>query len=160
MPWQFYSDVDDALGDWLRSQYTPYRNTLTPTSRLPLETDIDWDAYWAGVHETSFIVYEDTTDLGHLGLGSRNPELRGQQVVRATHRWLGTGKSPFIKEFREFITRTIYENLVPIPAPLTDVGVNWIVPTQSRVFTDTKSAQEDYWTVEIRVATKVLNTIV
>ena len=117
MPWQFYSDVDDTLGDWLSSQYTPYRNTLIPTSRLPLETDIDWDAYWAGVHETSFIVYEDTTDLGHLGLGSQESRVKRQQVVRVTHRWIGTGKSPFIKEFREFITRTIYENLVPLPAP-------------------------------------------
>jgi hypothetical protein len=160
MPWQFYADVDDIMLDWLKSLYTAYRNTLTPTSRLPLETEVDWDAYWAGVHETSFIVYEDTTELGHLALGTKNPELRGLQVVRATHRWLGAGKSPYVKEFREFVTRKIYENLSPLPSALTAIGVNWMLPMQSRIFTDTKSAQEDYWTAEVRVATKVLNTTV
>ena len=160
MPWQFYSDVDDTLSDWLKSLYTPYRNALVDPSDLPLETEIDWDSYWAGVNSTSFIVLEDTTNLGHLGLGSRNPELRGIQVVRVTHRWIGAGKSPYITEFREFITRKVYENLSPLPPVLTNAGINWMMPTQSRVFQDTKSAQEDFWTLEVRVATKVLNTIV
>lgn len=160
MPWQFYSDVDDAMHDWLKSLYVPYRNTLTPTSRLPLYTEIDWDAYWAGVNSTSFMVYEESTELGHLALGMKNPELRGTQVVRATHRWIQSGKSPYIKELREFITRTIYENVSPLPSALTAVGVNWMNPIQARIFEASNSAQEDFWTIEVRVATKVLNTIV
>lgn len=160
MPWQFYTDVDDTLGDWLKSMYTTYRNTLTPTSRLPLESEIDWDAYWAGVNSTSFICLEDTTDLGYLALGSKTPELRGVQVVRVTHRWIGAGKSPYITEFREFITKKIYENVSPLPSVLTNAGIIWMMPTQSRIFQDTRSAQEDFWTVEIRIATKVLNTTI
>lgn len=159
MTWQFYTDVDDALADWLKGKYLPYRATLTPTSKLPLDTEIDWDAYWAGVNSTSFLVYEDTTDLGHLALGIKTPQLSGTQIVRVTHRWINPGKSPYIKEFREFVTRTIYENLTPLPSALTNVGVTWMMPTQSRIFTDSKSAQEDFWTMELKVATKVLNNI-
>lgn len=161
MPWQFYTDVDDTLSDWFKSMYTPYRNALTPDpSVLPVESEIDWDSYWAGVNSTSFIVLEDTTDLTHLGLGVSRPELSGVQVIRVTHRWIGAGKSPYITQFREFITRKIYENLSPIPNVLSNGGIIWMLPTQSRVFQDTKSAQEDFWTLEIRLATKVLNTIV
>lgn len=160
MPWQFYADVDDALSDWLKSLYTAYRNTLTPTSKLPLLTEIDWDAYWAGVNSTSFQVYEEATELGYLALGMKTPELRGNQVVRVTHRWIGPGKPEYIKEMREFVTRTIYENVSPLPAALSNVGVVWMMPLQSRIGPATNSAQEDFWTMELRVATKVLNTTI
>lgn len=160
MSWQFYPDVDDALHDWLKSLYVPYRNSLVDPAVLPDTTEIDWDAYWAGVNSTSFMVYEDFTELGHLALGIKNPQLTGNQIVRATHRWISAGKSPYIKQLREFITKKIYENLSPLPAALTAVGVIWMMPLQSRVFQDNKTAQEDFWTVEVRVATKVLNTTV
>lgn len=160
MPWQFYPDVDDAMHDWLKSLYIPYRNTLTPTSRLPLDTEIEWDTFWAGYQESSFIVYEEVTELGHLALGTKNPQLNGIQVIRVTHRWTGAGKSPYIKEFREFITRKIYENLSPLPSALTSVGVMEMLPMASRIFQETKSGEEDFWVTEVRVATKVLNTTV
>jgi hypothetical protein len=160
MAWSFYTDVDDALHDWLKSLYLPYRDTLTPVEKLPLDTEIDWDSYWAGVNSTSFIVYEDVTTLGHLALGTKTPQLEGTQIVRVTHRWINAGKSPYIKEFREFVTRTIYENLSPLPAALSNEGVYWMMPIQSRVFQDTSTAQEDFWTMELRVATKVLNTTI
>ena len=160
MTWQFYTDVDDALHDWLKSLYMSYRNTLTPTSRLPLDTEIDWDFYWAGTNSTSFIIYEDTTELGHLALGIKTPQLSGTQVVRVTHRWINPGKSPYIKEFREFVTRTLYENLSPLPSALSNAGIIWMMPIQARVFQETKTATEDFWTLEIRLATKVLNTTI
>jgi hypothetical protein len=161
MPWSFFPDVDDTIHDWLKSLYTAYRNSLVDPSIIPILDDIDWDTFWAGLHDTSFMVYEEETTHTNLGLGVKNLEFRGTHVVRVTNRWIGAGKPVVIKHMREFVTRRLHENLVPLPSALSSAGIIEMWPQMtSRIFPETRSAQEDFWVFELKVSTKVLNTIV
>lgn len=162
MPWTLYPDSDDTLGDWYKSMYTTWRNSLVDPSVVPLEADIDWDEYWAGTHDTAFMVYEESTEHRNLGLGVKNIEIIATNVVRVTYRWIGAGKPAVIKHFREFVVRKIHENISPLPSALTTGGIVQIfLPgINSRITKESKSAQEDFWTLEVRITTKVLNTIV
>jgi hypothetical protein len=161
MPWLLYPDSDDTLGDWFKSLYTPYRNSLVDPSIIPLEAEIDWDEFWAGFNSTSFIVYEDTTEHRNLGLGTSPIELIATNIVRVTHRNIGLGIPVIIKQFREFVTRKIHENISPLPAALSGAGIVqvYLPGITSRIFKESKSAQEDFWTLEVRITTKVLNSI-
>jgi hypothetical protein len=161
MPWTLYADPDDTLGTWFRSLYTTYRNALTDPTVLPLETEIDWDEFWAGLNVASFIVYEETTEHRNLGLGTTPIEFISTNVVRVTYRWISSGKPVVIKQFREFVIRKIHENISPLPSALSNAGIVQIfLPgISSRIYRETKSAQEDFWTLEVRITTKVLNSI-
>lgn len=160
MPWTSHPDPDDTIHDWLKSLYTTYRNGLTDPSVLPLETEIDWDAYWAGFNSTSFFVGEDSTRHINLGLGVRQIELEGTQVIRITHRWINAGKPPILKQIREFVTKKLHENISPLPSALTNAGIRYMVPIDSRMFVENnKTAQQDFWTLEFRIMTRVLNSI-
>lgn len=161
MPWTLYADSDDTLGDWYRSLYTAWRNSLIDPNVVPLEADIDWDEYWGGTHDTSFLVYEEITDHRNLGLGTSPIELISTNVVRVTYRWLGSGKPVAIKMFREFVVRKIHENISPLPSALTTAGIVqiYLPGLSSKIMRESKSAQEDFWTLEVRITTKVLNSI-
>lgn len=160
MAWIEYADVDDTIHDWLKSLYTPYRTALPDPTVLPLETDIDWDTYWAGVHTTSFMVAEDTTKHTNLGLGVKTIEFDGIHIVRVTYRWILAGKPPELKKIREFLTKTLHANISPLPSTLTNAGIRQMVPIDSRIFVERNmTAQQDFWTLEVRLATKVLNSI-
>ena len=161
MPWTAYPDPDDTIHDWLKSLYTPYRNALTDPSVIPLETEIDWDSYWAGFNSTSFIVWEDVTTHRNLGLGVHQIEFEATQVVRVTHRWIHAGKPPILKQIREFLTRKLHENITPLPTTLTNAGIRYMLPIDSRLFVETeRTAQQDFWTLHVRIMTRVLNSIV
>lgn len=160
MTWQEYPDVDDAIHDWLKSLYTPYRSALVDPSIIPAASDIDWDTYWAGTHTTSFMVVEDITNHINLGLGVKMMEFDGIQVIRVTYRWIKAGKPPALKGIREFVTKVIHSNITPLPVTLSNAGIRQMVPMNSKIFMErNQSAQQDFWTLEFRVATKVLNTI-
>lgn len=161
MPWSERPDPDDVIHDYLKSIYTTYRNALTDPTILPLETAIDWDSYWAGLNTASFMVYEEETLQKNLGLGSQSLEFTIVDVIRVTYRWIGAGKPREIKAFREFITRKMHEAVFTKPTAFTNAGIIELWPTMvSRTSTATNSAQEDFWTFEMRVTTKVLNSIV
>lgn len=161
MPWAEYSDVDDVISDWIKSLYTPYRTALTDPTVLPTEDMIDWDAYWAGAHTTSFIVYEEFTTHKNLGLGVKTVELDGIQVVRVTYRWIMAGKPPELKKIREFLTKTLHANVSPLPSALTNAGIRQMIPIESRMIVERdQTAQQDFWTLSVRLATKVLNDTV
>lgn len=162
MTWLQFPDPDDTLHDWLKSLYTPWRNSLVNPNIVPLETEIDWDTYWAGLHDTSFMVYEELTEHRNLGLGTSPIEFIATNVIRVTHRWIGAGKPVVIKQMREFVTRRLHENLSPLPSALTTAGIVqvYLPGITSRIEPATMSAQEDFWTLEVRVQTKVLNSIV
>lgn len=161
MPWTAYADPDDTIHDWLKSVYTAYRNSLVDPAVLPDINSIDWDSYWAGLNTTSFMVYEEATQQRNLGLGSQTLEFISTHVVRATYRWIGAGKPGEIKQLREFVTRKMHESVFTMPAAFTSAGIIELWPTMtSRTSPATNSAQEDFWTFELRVTTKVLNSIV
>lgn len=161
MPWQVLPDPDDVIHDYLKSIYTAYRNSLVDPSVLPNIDDIDWDMYWAGTHESSFMVYEESTTHNNLGLGSQTLHFTVVDVVRVTYRYIGMGKPDVIKRFREFITRKMHEAVFTMPAAFTSAGIIELWPTMtSRTAPSTNSAQEDFWTFEMRVTVKVLNSIV
>jgi hypothetical protein len=158
--WQPYPDVDDVIHDWLKSLYEPYRLALVDPSVLPATTVISWDSYWAGTYPTSFMVVESNpTNERYLGLGSKMALLEGIQAIRVTHRWISKGKPPIIKHMREFIAKTIRFNVSPLPSTLTNAGIREMIPIESQIYPETRSAQEDFWTLEYRILTKVLNTV-
>jgi hypothetical protein len=162
MPWLQFPDPDDTLGDWFKSLYTPWRNSLVDPSIVPLETEIDWDEFWGGMNSTSFLVYEEITEHRNLALGTSPIEFISTNVIRVTYRYISSGKPVVIKQMREFIIRRLHENLSPLPSALTSAGIVqiYLPGIQSRIFRESKSAQEDFWTLEVRVTTKVLNTII
>lgn len=162
MPWSQFKDADDAIHDWLKSQYAPYRAALPDPTVLPLEDEIDWDTVWTGIHETSFAVLEDISTHMNLGLGVHNIEFDGLWIIRSTFRWMKEGKPPILKNIREFVTKTLHSNINPVPTVLrTDAGITQMVPVNSRIYLwPPDNAQADYWILEVRVATKVLNSIV
>lgn len=162
MPWQSYPDTDDIIHDWLKSLYTPYRTALPDPTVLPAEEEITWDSYWGGTNTTSVMVYEENTQHRNLGLGSQSLEFTGTHVIRVSYRWIGPGKPPELKQLREFVTRKLHENcLPPLPAVFTSAGIIEMWPTmQSRLYPVTTSAQGDFWIFEVRVNTKILNSIV
>ena len=162
MPWLFFPDPDDTLGDWFRSLYTPWRNSLVDPNIVPLETEIDWDEFWGGMNSTSFLVYEEITEHRNLALGTSPIEFISTNVVRVTYRYISSGKPVVIKQMREFVIRRLHENLSPLPSALTSAGIVqiYLPGITSRIYRESKSAQEDFWTLEVRVTTKVLNTIV
>ena len=162
MTWQQFADPDDTLHDWFKSLYTPWRNSLVDPSIVPMESEIDWDVYWAGMHDTSFMVYEAETQHVNLALGTSPIEFIATNVVRVTYRWIGAGKPVVIKQFREFVTRKLHENISPLPAALSSAGIVqiYLPGIFSRIAPESRSAQEDFWTLEVRITTKVLNTIV
>jgi hypothetical protein len=161
MPWTTYPDPDDTVHDYLKSIYTAYRNSLVDPSVLPNIDNIDWDTYWAGLNPSSFMVYEESTTQRNLGLGSQNLEFIATLVIRVTYRWIGAGKPDVIKRFREFATRKLHEAVFNKPSAFTTAGIIELSPMMtSRTAPATNSAQEDFWTFELRVTTKVLNTIV
>lgn len=161
MPWIVYPDADDTIHDWLKSIYTAYRNSLADPSVLPLESAIDWDTYWAGFNSMSFMVYEEITTHQNLGLGVKTIDFIGVHVIRAAYRWINAGKPPELKRMREFLTRKLQENVSPLPSALTTAGIIQMVPMESRLFMErNQSGQQDFWTLEVRVQTKVLNSIV
>jgi hypothetical protein len=128
---------------------------------LPATDKIDWDTYWAGLNVASFMVYEESTNQRNLGLGSQTIEFTSVSVIRVTYRWIGAGKPGEIKQFREFVTRKMHESVFTKPAVFTTAGIVELWPMMiSRIAPATNSAQEDFWTFELRVTTKVLNTIV
>ena len=161
MPWSARPDPDDVIHDYLKSVYTAYRNSLGDPTVLPLETEIDWDSYWAGINAASFMVYEEATTHQNLGLGSQTIEFTVVDVIRVTYRWIGAGKPGQIKQFREFVTRKMHEAVFTKPTAFTNAGIFELWPIMtSRIAPATNSAQEDFWTLELRVTTKVLNSIV
>jgi hypothetical protein len=163
MPWTTFPDPDDTLHDWLKSLYPAFRNLQVDPSVLPHPDLIGWDEYWAGTYDTSFLVLEETTEHRNLGLGVKNLEFIATNIVRVTYRYIGgDGKPAVIKLFREFVVRTLHENTSPLPSALTSAGIVQIYMPgiTSRIAKETKSAQEDFWTLEVRITTKVLNTIV
>lgn len=160
MTWQPYPDVDDTIHDWLKSLYTAYRNSLVDPSVLPAIDQIDWDSYWAGVHATSFMVVEAVpTNERYLGLGSGMAELDGVQSIHVSHRWIKSGKPPILKHMREFIAKSVRFNVSPLPAALMAGGIRHMIPVESHMYPETRSGQEDFWVLEYRIATKVLNTV-
>jgi len=161
MPWIAYPDVDDTIHDWLKSIYTAYRNGLVDPSVLPLETAIDWDTYWAGFNSMSFMVYEAQTTHQNLGLGVKTIDFIGIQVIRVTYRFINAGKPPELKRMREFVTRKLQENISPLPTALSSAGIVQMVPLESTMIMErNQSGQQDFWTLEVRIQTKVLNSIV
>jgi len=161
MPWTAFPDADDTIHDWLKSIYTAYRNSLVDPSVLPVIDDIDWDTYWAGFHSMSFMVYEETTQHQNLGLGVKTIDFIGMQVIRVTYRFINAGKPPELKRMREFLTRKLQENISPLPSALSTAGIVQMVPVESRMFMERQeTGQQDFWTLEVRVQTKVLNSIV
>lgn len=161
MPWQTYPDVDDTIHDWLKSLYTAYRNGLVDPSVLPVIDNIDWDTYWAGLNPMSFMVYESQTTHQNLGLGIKTIDFIGIQVIRITYRWINAGKPPELKRMREFVTRKLQENISPLPAALSSTGIVQMVPLESTLIMErSQSGQQDFWTLEFRIQTKVLNSIV
>lgn len=162
MPWLQYPDPDDTLGDWFRSLYTPWRNNIQPDPTIvPEENDIDWDEFWGGLRSTSFLVYEEVTDHRNLGLGTSPIEFISTNIVRVTYRHITQGKPVVIKQMREFVTRSIHENISPLPTALSNAGIVqvYLPGISSRIYRESKSAQEDFWTLEVRITTKVLNSI-
>lgn len=161
MPWSSFPDPDDVIHDWLKSVYAAYRTSLVDPSVLPTIDEIDWDSYWAGLNSSSFIVFEEATTQRNLGLGSQSLEFTSIQVIRVTFRWIGAGKPDQIKRFREFVTRKMHEAVFTRPTAFTNAGIIELSPAMtSRTSPATNSAQEDFWTFELRITTKVLNSIV
>lgn len=161
MPWQNYPDVDDTIHDWLKSLYTAYRNGLTDPTVLPVIDAIDWDTYWAGTNTMSVIAYEAVTNHPFMALGVKTVEFTSIIVIRVTYRWILAGKPPELKEMREFITRKLHENISPLPSALSSAGIVQMVPLESVIGLDrTQTGQQDFWTLEVRIQTKVLNSIV
>lgn len=161
MPWQAYPDPDDTVHDWLKSVYTAYRNGLADPTVLPTIDEVDWDTYWGGMNAASFMVYEEGTNHLNLGLGSQTLTFTSVLVIRVTYRWIGAGKPDVIKRFREFVTRKMHEAVFTRPAVFTTAGIIELLPQMvSRTAPATTSAQEDFWVFELRVTTKVLNSIV
>lgn len=161
MSWQSYPDTDDIIHDWLKSLYASYRTSLVDPSVLPTIDRIEWDTYWAGYQPTSFMVVEiSPTKEGYLGLGSKMLQTDSVLAVRVTHRFIKSGKPPIIKNMREFISKTIRFNVSPLPSILTDQGIREMVPVESQIYPETRSAQEDFWVLEYRILVKVLNTVV
>lgn len=161
MPWIEYPDPDDTIHNWLKSLYTPWRNGLVDPSIIPLESEIDWDTYWGGTNITSFVVYEELTRHINLGLGVKTIEFEGTQVIRVVYRYIGLEKPAALKNIREFITRRLHENISPLPSALTTAGIKYMYPMDSRIFKgNPQDAQQDFWILEVRVMTRVLNNIV
>ena len=160
MTWQQYPDTDDVILDWLKSVYPTYRTTLVDPSVLPTVDNVEWDTYWAGYKPTSFMVVEASPSKeGYLGLGSKMLQTEGILAVRVTHRFIKGGKPPIVKQMREFISKTIRFNVSPLPSELTDAGVREMIPVESIISPESRSAQEDFWVLEYRILVKVLNTV-
>lgn len=163
MPWTAYlKDPDDALLDWLKSQYTPYRNALADPTVLPEEAKVLWGSPWAGLTPVSFDVQEDLTNHVNRGLGVRNIDFQGVFYAKVTMRWIKAGKPTFIKSFREFLTKTFHVASGSVPAVLnTEAGIFQMIPLNSRVYLwPPDNAQADFWVLEVRVQTRVQNSIV
>jgi hypothetical protein len=160
MPWIPYPDSDDLISDWLQSLYGPHRLALVDPSVLPAPEQIDWDFYWAGTHATSFIVVEDNTTHINRGLGVQTIDFNSDLIVHVAHRYIKKGKPPILKQFREFLTKTLHENISPLPQVLRDGGINYMVPVSSRLYPETEQAQEDFWVLEIRLQVRQANTLV
>jgi len=160
MPWLKFPDPDDTISDWLKSLYDPYRLALVDPSVLPTPDKIDWDFYWAGTHTTSFIVVEDNTQHVFRALGPQTIDFNSDLIVHVAHRWIKAGKPPILKEFREFLTKTLHANLAPLPTVLTNAGITYMLPVSSRIHQVTTSAMEDFWVFEIRILVKQTNQIV
>ena len=106
-------------------------------------------------------MFEEATTQRNLGLGSQSLEFTSIQVIRVTFRWIGAGKPDQIKRFREFVTRKMHEAVFTRPTAFTNAGIIELSPAMtSRTSPATNSAQEDFWTFELRITTKVLNSIV
>lgn len=161
MPWQEFPDPDDTIHDWLKSLYPAYRNAQVDPSVLPAPDKIDWDSYWAGYNVTSFLVYESATNHPFMALGAKTINFTGIQIVRVTYRWISGGKPPELSKIRTFVVRKLQENVSPLPAALSNAGIVQMVPMESRMFVErNQTAQQDFWTLEVQVQTKVLNSIV
>jgi len=163
MPWTPYAkQPDDAIHDWLRSQYTPYRNALAEPTVLPEESKINWDTTWVGIFETSFDVLEDMTIHNNRGLGIHTIDFDGVFFAKVTMKWVKSAKPPKMGHFREFLTKVLHSNVNPIPTTLrTEAGIWQMVPINSRVYQfPPENAQADFWILEMRIATRVQNSII
>jgi hypothetical protein len=159
MPWSAFQDPDDAIHDWLKTKYTPYRNALGDPTVLPVEDDVEWDTFWSGLKTTSFMVTEsEPTLLRTLGMGPQSLEFISILTVRVTYRYIvGTQKPPELKQIREFIEKTLWANVSPVPAALIAQGIVQMVPVDSMVAPESRSAQEDFWVLNVRVQVRVIN---
>lgn len=163
MPWTVYAkEPDDALFDWLKSQYTTYRNALATPTDLPEEGKVLWGAPWAGLTPVSFDVMEDATTHFNRGLGVHNLDFQGQFFVRVTMRWTKAGKPTYIKAFREFLLKTLHAASLNLPTVLkTEAGIFEMIVLNSRTFLfPPDNAQADFWALEVRVQTQVQNSVV
>jgi hypothetical protein len=163
MPWTDYAkEPDDAIHDWLKSLYTPYRNALVDPTVMPEETKILWDTPWAGQLATSFMVCEDQTDHLNRGLGAHNIDFFGLFYAKVTQRWIRAGKPTAISAIREFLIRKLHEASGNVPSVLkTEAGIYEMIPANSRLYQwPPDNAQADFWVLEVRVRTAVHNSIV
>ena len=96
-----------------------------------------------------------------MALGAKTVNFTGIQIVRVTYRWISGGKPPELSKIRTFVVRKLQENVSPLPAALSSAGIVQMVPMESRMFVErNQTAQQDFWTLEVQVQTKVLNSIV
>lgn len=163
MPWTVYAkEADDALLDWLKSQYTPYRNALGTPTDLPEEAKVLWGSPWAGLTPVSFDVLEDGTNHFNRGLGVHNLDFQSVFYAKVTMRWTKAGKPTFIKSFREFLLKTLHTASLSVPTVLkTEAGIFQMIVLNSRTYLfPPDNAQADFWVLEVRVQTQVQNSVV
>ncbi len=160
--WQTLRDPDDSIHDWLKSLYTPYRDSLPDPTVLPAEELVEWDTPWSGISPMSFDVLEDLTEHQNRGLGVHVYDFNSVYMVKSTMKWVRSGKPQEMKAMREFVTKTLHENINPVPAVLkTESGIWQMVPLNSRLYLwPPDDAQSDFWVLEIRIGVKTQNSVI
>ena len=103
---------EDVIYDFLQSQYTTYRNSLSDPTVLPVDTDILWGAPKSEIQTHSFVVVRTRTDRVLPFLGQ--PKLKNTTtcVARFATTWTGFGKPEVIDQFERFLEYETVTNSV------------------------------------------------
>ena len=158
---------DEVAYSYLRSAYTPYRNALPDPTVLPDETDVLWNSYLSGVHDTSFIVTEDYQQPKPFSLGWGSREWNTSFTIYVMTIWISEGKPPYLKEFSKFLEK--YLIVAPVPATIKTAGIAEMYPRQFALTqglgsvggfiggtANIQNPETDIWILAVNVASKYL----
>ena len=159
---------DEIIYGYLKSLYTPYRNSLGDPTVLPLEADVMWNFFAGGVKDTSFIVAEDYQQPVRLNLGASTTTWQSSATIYVITLWTKEGKPDYLKQFSTFIEKYMVVK-GGLPVALQSTGLNDLRVTQFALsqglnnfhgygtFSNIQNPETDWWVLAVNVQTKYLN---
>lgn len=146
---------EDVIYEFLQSQYTAYRNSLSDPTVLPVATDILWGEAKSEIMTHSFIVVRTRTDRLLPFLGQPKVKNNTTCVARFATTWTQGGKPDVIDQFERFLEYETVTN--SLNTFFKNKGFQYILPGGSAVV-EPRDPENDQWVLNFEIYTEQFKT--